>query len=1240
MFRKSPYWGWLLLALLLWGTAAWHYRQQTGHLRPATMARDLSKDLQRRLRAFGEYSRNDSAITTVFSGRPAHAEELEQAPYYLFAYQDDSLVFWNTNEVRPSPRLLQQVRYRQVLDLDGHRVLPQVIRYSSGRTLLVLIPLSRNYQVENKYLNSRFPACSLIPSSSELVATPEPGSFPVTDISGRALFYLLVHPEDISPPVPDGWLIGLALAALLCSLIWIQLLILFFTRKKSYRSGVVVTVLLVVGLRTLVYRLGLPFGLDNTPLFSSELYGYNWFLPSLGDLMLNALCFLWIIVFAMTQSPYRLFFRDRPQRWYHYPLALGILALLSVFVFSIIPVLRSVVVDSQLSFDVSRFHAIDRFTILGLFTIVLLAGLAAVVIHCCNILAGNLVRRRGVKYLLLALVLIPPVLGAAPGFTNIHLFVAGWVFLFVLILDLPRMEITPDLFSPSMVFWSVFVCASVTALMIVFIHARERGKDRIAFASHVVGRQDLLMEYNFQSLGDNLERDERIAAFMAAPAADKRAQLDEYLNIRYFSKQLNQYQPTLYLFDAAGRALYNTDTTSDALLTERLYLGKPSVDPRLFFNESAADNHFYLALLELRDTLDNPVGSLFLDLELKHMVNETLYPELLQPANINKAQGQADYDYAVYTGGHLSVQKGNYAFPVSVPDSALPQKEYEFRKTGKGDELWYVNQGRLVIVADANQLWLETTTLFSYLFGLQMLVSLIVMLYRFALEYFLRPRGKKLIINFTLRSRIHFAMLAMVLISFLVIGSVTIYFFSSRYQSNSYSRLQSSVKNLERQLLQYNGQMAQLTPAGFDTLCHTPTFKSYIGQLSENQNADLSLFDRSGRLLTASQEDVYAKNLLAPLMRPEAFSRMQNGRSTLLQRENIGGLYYLSCYVALQNERGTVLGYLNVPFYASEKELKEQISGILVALINLYAFLFLLSSLIALVITRGLTRTLNIIIQQFERLNLQRNELLEWPYDDEIGLLVREYNKMVRKVEENAALLAHNEREGAWREMARQVAHEIKNPLTPMKLNIQYLQQALKSNHPRLQELMERVSGTLIEQIDHLSHIASEFSNFARMPDARPEILSINKVLLHVTDLFRNEPGVSIEADLPDQPAYVHMDRSQVIRVYTNLLQNAIQALEGKENGRVEVSMHIEEEHVLTSVKDNGKGIAPDLQDRLFKPYFTTKTSGTGLGLAMSRKIIELWKGSIWFESQEGSGTTFFIRLPLSPEIPGEGNVE
>jgi nitrogen fixation/metabolism regulation signal transduction histidine kinase len=255
--------------------------------------------------------------------------------------------------------------------------------------------------------------------------------------------------------------------------------------------------------------------------------------------------------------------------------------------------------------------------------------------------------------------------------------------------------------------------------------------------------------------------------------------------------------------------------------------------------------------------------------------------------------------------------------------------------------------------------------------------------------------------------------------------------------------------------------------------------------------------------------------------------------------------------------------------------------------------------------------------------------LLEWPYDDEIGLLIREYNRMVKKVEENAILLAQSERERAWREMARQVAHEIKNPLTPMKLNIQYLQQALKSNHPNTKELTVNVSESLIEQIDNLSHIATAFSDFAKMPEADPEEIKLNELLHKAVELYLNNTRTKVEFPGAEINLIVYADRSQLLRVFTNLLQNAIEAIPEDREGRVTVILKKEEETALITVTDNGKGISEDTIESIFNPYFTTKGSGTGLGLAMTKKIIEFWKGKIWFETQEGEGTVFYIQLPL-----------
>jgi signal transduction histidine kinase len=369
-------------------------------------------------------------------------------------------------------------------------------------------------------------------------------------------------------------------------------------------------------------------------------------------------------------------------------------------------------------------------------------------------------------------------------------------------------------------------------------------------------------------------------------------------------------------------------------------------------------------------------------------------------------------------------------------------------------------------------------------------------------------------------------------------------------------------------------------------------------------------------------------------MMPSAYYMLsQQGRTLWVQNEQIGRLNYLSCYVPLRDETGSILGFLNVPFFSSEKELNYQISNVLVALINLYAIIFLVSSLLAVFITNWLTRTLQIIIGKFEQFSLRgQNELLDWPYDDEIGLLIREYNRMVKKVEENAILLAQSERERAWREMARQVAHEIKNPLTPMKLNIQYLQQALKSNHPNTKQLTENVTGSLIEQIDNLSHIATAFSDFAKMPEADPEEIQLNQLLFKAVELYHNNTRTKVELTGAEASLKTYADRSQLLRVFTNLLQNAIEAIPEEREGRVTVTLARQDEAALITVSDNGKGIPEHVIESIFNPYFTTKGSGTGLGLAMTKKIIEFWKGKIWFETEEGTGTTFYIQLPLLQE--------
>jgi len=198
-----------------------------------------------------------------------------------------------------------------------------------------------------------------------------------------------------------------------------------------------------------------------------------------------------------------------------------------------------------------------------------------------------------------------------------------------------------------------------------------------------------------------------------------------------------------------------------------------------------------------------------------------------------------------------------------------------------------------------------------------------------------------------------------------------------------------------------------------------------------------------------------------------------------------------------------------------------------------------------------------------------------------------------------------------------------------LKLNIQYLQQAVKNDNPNIKELTDKVSLSIIEQIDNLSYIASEFSNFAKMPEARPEEMELSELLNKAVELYRNDAHIQLTISRPDERIFVYSDHSQLLRVFTNLLENAKQAIPDERTGNIAVSITVENETAVIKISDDGIGIPDDVVNNMFQPYFTTKSSGTGLGLAMTKKIIEFWKGEIWFETQEGIGTSFYIRLPL-----------
>ena len=290
--------------------------------------------------------------------------------------------------------------------------------------------------------------------------------------------------------------------------------------------------------------------------------------------------------------------------------------------------------------------------------------------------------------------------------------------------------------------------------------------------------------------------------------------------------------------------------------------------------------------------------------------------------------------------------------------------------------------------------------------------------------------------------------------------------------------------------------------------------------------------------------------------------------------------------------------------------------------------MLIIAIVLAYFLSTYITRSIQTISQKINetRLNKRNEKITLNSASSEINSLVAAYNNMIDQLEESAVKLAQSEREQAWREMAKQVAHEIKNPLTPMRLSVQSFERKFNPEDPNIKEKMSEYSETLIQQIDVMSSIASAFSDFAKMPTQRREKLNVVDIVKHSLDIFTED---YIHYFPQEKELYASLDKTQLIRIVTNLVKNSIQAIKDTDkNPKIEVKVASEGNNVKITVSDNGKGISDENKELIFEPKFTTKTSGMGLGLSIIKNIIEAYDGTISFTSTKGVGTVFTVILP------------
>ena len=1152
----------------------------------------------------------------------AWLDSIPAGEIFFFVIRNYEVVFWNTNEVSPSDA-------GSPVDNEMRMIRTPNGLYASFSTtkdslrFVGFFPVLRFFSVNNEYLTTSVNPKLTLSSHTEISEVSMPGSVVVNDSNGIPLFYIVHHDEEYHEAnlfAVSLFFLGLILL-LSCLDTWCGIIPLRWHWLRWLFLGGAFWMLLAF----LIHDSNLPDGLSHWNIFDPNIYASAGLADSLGSLFLICMSLLGLAIIIYRKIPL-----GKWNKIWRYPLSFFSLSILFAVCTLIVAVIMSLVADSSIVLDVFNPNNPDVPSIIAMSCAVMLAvGFFFLVQKVIQTISQS-----GIPFLhfvLLALGGSASVYFVArfsvPGFSWI--WIAVWVLSFLIIFFYSlklNLRITRFL----ELFASMVIMAASIAVLFNFYGIEKEKNFRLAYAHKLVYERDNLTEYLFTEMQRQLPRDAMLADYFISKNIRRSALVDHLLR-SYFRGSFNRYTITFLTFDEKGNPYKNKSEGSLSEFENKLQLDCQDVmSDFLYFYSDPGGTYNYVAKTPIIRQ-QRLVGTLVIEFRSKIFAQANVYPELLLETKDKLPAGTNRYSYAVYKSNRLVNHSGPFDYVYEnaydqIVDS-LKTESYSFSAGEFNHLIYHPSETYTVIVSRKNPGFSEFISYFSFVFAV--LFALVISLVGFhsVRKIFISKPFRNPFNHAPLRNIIQFNFVLVIVSAVVFIGVITGIFFEKQFKQNSYENLQEKLEAFDESL----NYMMVHPQAGMKL---SEIINQAATNVSDIEDVDVNFYDLKGQLITSSQSSIFERGLISNYMNPAAFAKLNSGGlDRVLLNETIGKLSYLSAYSTVHESTGSPLMYINIPYFNTRKYMDEELGFFYAALLNIAVFALIIGGILAPFISNRIISKLSQIGQRFREVNLGRkNEPIEWHSNDEVGTLVKEFNKMILKLEKSAGQLAQSERESAWREMAKQVAHEIKNPLTPMKLSIQHLQRAQNESGERAKEIAERVSQTLLEQIDNLARIANEFSTFAKMPAAENRSFDVHEVLRNTVDLYKENEEIHISFQPGAQQSLVFADRGQLLRVFNNLALNGIQAITEERAGIIQVSTANEGNTIVISVKDNGRGIREVDRENVFVPNFTTKNSGMGLGLAMAKNIVEFAGGTIWFESGAGVTTTFFVRLPLTSD--------
>ncbi len=1151
---------------------------------------------------------------------------LDNEGLVLLIYEGDTLRYWSDNSIAVENYLRQVCLDDQLAKLQNgwFEVMHDPGNTNRTKSVIGLILLKHEYPYQNRYLENNFPPDYGLPDNASISTIKNNGLSAIHTLDGHLLFYLQLPSSSGLQGTSLYLFVLLALAGIFFLLFFLREVANSWAKRIGYYIPVLCYTSIIILLRALTIYFKIPSIIYSEVIFHPELFGdaTSFWLPSLGDLLINAILILHLSYFIYKHCFNEAVF-SLPKSW-EKPFAVIILLCLFWFSWLVNRLFTGLIHDSKIPFDFSSLFDLSFYSLVGLAIIFLLFLSFFLVSDKLTALLLRLpLKGKELIYVFLVAATIHIVMSHISGMRDFISITWAFAPLIALLYAHTKKQRVYS-FPGIILFLTLFTLyGSHTFLK----HLRYKEMDtRKVYAEKLAAEQDPIAEYLYDEIHEKIICDTSLQRMMTARNKDLAA-FEKRLIQEYFGGYWEKYEVRVIAFDSMCVPVSSINNPSKKEMHEYdeciKYKGNTTFSPSLFLLPDAQGKISYLAKIVFNQDKKRPypIGSIYIELNAKLASEEIGFPELLLDKELSVNRQLSNYSYAKYKNQTLVNHFGKYPYPLhSYKTSVSDDKSSTFHRN-HFDHLVYRPDAQTVVILSHPDggIFLYITT-FSYLFTLLSVFVLMAV----ALRNLERGIG---LVNLTLKYRIQLLLISVVLLSLIVLGGGSIYYIQNEFEVRNKEIINEKMRSALMDLESNIGSENQLYDNNKSHLVYL------LKNISQVFFTDINLFDHNGNIFASSRPQIFDKGLVSKKINPVAYTEMAIEEKTeFIHQEVIGKLKYYSSYAPVHNKNGKVIGFLNLSYFAKQNELQKEISMFLEALINIYVLLLAFTVLIAIFISNYVTLPLKLIQEKISGTKLgKENEYIDWQHNDEIGSLVKEYNRMIDELAMSANQLAQSERENAWREMAKQVAHEIKNPLTPMKLNVQHLQRMSKDGSPDMDKKIERFTESLIQQIDTLSNIANAFSDFAKMPQANKTPTDLIQVLKDSVELFKSSPSCSfhIENRCNESEAIVNADKDQLLRIFNNLIKNAVQAIPVEKEGLIEVIIDKSEKHYLVEIRDNGKGISSKEKEKIFIPYFTTKSGGTGLGLAMVKNIVELHQGRIWFQSEENKGSSFFVELPF-----------